>query len=336
MRKYLLPNEGDFYKANLHMHTTISDGQLTLEETKRLYKEHGYSIVAFTDHEVMVPHNDLTDEDFLAITSTEISFNISYEREFMFNKVYHLNFYSRNPNKNAYSTFSKKRVWLNHSKQYISEEQNEIDFARTYSINDVNNIISMAKKDGCIVSYNHPVWSLQNYSDYGELKGLWGIEWWNTGCACEGYFDTIQPIDDLLRKGENVFPLATDDAHELKHCFGGWVNVKANKLNYESVFNALENGDFYSSTGPEIKELFIEDGKIKIKTSKVNQIALSSERRYNKCIVGNDLEEAVFDINEYIIKSKKEITNNHYIRLTVVDSKGKIAYTRGYRINELE
>lgn len=97
MRKYLLPKEGKFYKANLHMHTTISDGQLTLEETKKMYMEKGYSIVAFTDHEVMVPHNDLTDENFLAITSTEISFNITYEREFTYNKVYHLNFYSKDP-----------------------------------------------------------------------------------------------------------------------------------------------------------------------------------------------------------------------------------------------
>ncbi|MBE6143140.1 MAG: PHP domain-containing protein [Erysipelotrichaceae bacterium] len=335
MKKYLLPKEGKFYKANLHMHTTISDGQLTLEETKRLYKEQGYSIVAFTDHEVMVPHNDLTDENFLAITSTEISFNISYEREFIFNKCYHLNFYSRDPNKNVYSTFCKKRVWLTNSQEYITEEQNKIDFPRVYSINDVNNLISMAKKDGCIVSYNHPVWSLQNYSDYSELKGIWGIEWWNSGCVCEGYIDSIQPIDDLLRKGENVFPLATDDAHELKHCFGGWVNLKATKLDYETVFNALEKGDFYSSNGPEIKELFIEDGIVTIKTSNASKIFMSTERRYNKCFNGSNLIEAKFDINEYILKSQKEITNNHYIRFTVVDEKGKIAYTRGYRINEL-
>ena len=35
MKKYLLPKEGNFYKANLHCHTTISDGRMTVEETKR-------------------------------------------------------------------------------------------------------------------------------------------------------------------------------------------------------------------------------------------------------------------------------------------------------------
>ena len=34
MKKYLLPKEGKFYKANLHMHTTISDGNMGVLETK--------------------------------------------------------------------------------------------------------------------------------------------------------------------------------------------------------------------------------------------------------------------------------------------------------------
>ena len=29
MKKFLLPENGNFYKANLHCHTTISDGRLT-------------------------------------------------------------------------------------------------------------------------------------------------------------------------------------------------------------------------------------------------------------------------------------------------------------------
>ena len=32
MKKYLLPETGNFYKANLHVHTTISDGALSPEE----------------------------------------------------------------------------------------------------------------------------------------------------------------------------------------------------------------------------------------------------------------------------------------------------------------
>ena len=67
MRKYLLPKDGNFYKANLHCHTTVSDGLWTPEETKKNYMEQGYSIVAFTDHDVMIPHPELEDESFLPL-----------------------------------------------------------------------------------------------------------------------------------------------------------------------------------------------------------------------------------------------------------------------------
>ena len=32
MKKDLLPSEGQFYKANLHAHTTLSDGHLTPQQ----------------------------------------------------------------------------------------------------------------------------------------------------------------------------------------------------------------------------------------------------------------------------------------------------------------
>ena len=75
MRKYLIPNEGKFYKANLHSHSTVSDGHFTPEEMKEKYMEKGYSIIAFTDHGRLVPHNELTDENFLALNGLEYGVN---------------------------------------------------------------------------------------------------------------------------------------------------------------------------------------------------------------------------------------------------------------------
>ena len=62
MKKYLLPQTGQFFKANLHCHTTISDGSMTPEEIKEAYTSHGYSVVAFTDHDVLIPHPELAHE----------------------------------------------------------------------------------------------------------------------------------------------------------------------------------------------------------------------------------------------------------------------------------
>ena len=65
MRIYLLPQEGAFYKANMHSHSTLSDGSLTPEEIKAAYQEKGYQIFAFSDHRKLIPHPELKDENFL-------------------------------------------------------------------------------------------------------------------------------------------------------------------------------------------------------------------------------------------------------------------------------
>ena len=75
MKKYLLPKEGNFYKANLHCHSTVSDGKWTVEEIKKNYMEKGYSIIAYTDHDVLIPHYELNDENFLALNGVELEFD---------------------------------------------------------------------------------------------------------------------------------------------------------------------------------------------------------------------------------------------------------------------
>ena len=39
MKKYLLPENCNFYKANLHSHTNWSDGYISPEEMKKVYKD---------------------------------------------------------------------------------------------------------------------------------------------------------------------------------------------------------------------------------------------------------------------------------------------------------
>ena len=34
-------SEGQWYKADLHCHSTVSDGEVTLEERAKQYSEHG-------------------------------------------------------------------------------------------------------------------------------------------------------------------------------------------------------------------------------------------------------------------------------------------------------
>ncbi len=343
MKTYLLPENGNFYKANMHMHTTVSDGRMTPEETKKVYMEQGYSIVAFTDHDVICPHHDLTDENFLAITSFETYYNTKLFRvmDFNFVQTYHLSFFAKAPDNVVCPAFSERYVERAHSLQYVTDEMRKYDFDREYSQKCINEVIRRANEAGFLVSYNHPAWSMQGYKDYGELEGLWGVEIYNTAGAKGGMPDNIQAYVDFLRDGKNVFPIAADDAHSLTTCCGGWIMVKAEKLEYKTVMTALEKGDFYASNGPRIDELYIEDGILHIACSAAKKIYVNCERRdtWKKEADGEPLTGATFNLNGYLKLTKEtekeKLPWKPFIRVTVQDEEGNTALTRAYWLEEL-
>ena len=116
MKKVLIDPKLNSYKANLHCHTTISDGVKTPEEIKELYKKNGYNIVAYTDHEYLVDQSHLNDENFLALNGYEISI-CEQSDPFVFDylKCYHFNFIAKNNKINVLLVFESKRetVWEN-------------------------------------------------------------------------------------------------------------------------------------------------------------------------------------------------------------------------------
>ncbi len=338
MKKYLLPYKGNFYKANMHMHSTLSDGKMTPEEIKRVYMEAGYSIVAYTDHEILVPHTKLSDENFLAITATELAFNSPQgDSGYPYVQTYHLNFYSKDPEKSVISVWDPDYVF-EQSKPFIPEEQKSVTYKRTYGVDAVNAAIAKANADGFFVSYNHPVWSLQNYGDYGGLKGLWGVECFNHSCLRVGFFENETAYNDLLTEGENVFPLATDDAHGLGDCFGGFIMVKAENLQYDTVVNALEKGDFYASEGPEIYELYVEDGFLCIKCSPVKEVRGNVECRMTFYCADEKgaFTSGKWELRPYLQLKKTPEWRKPFLRITLTDAQGRKAYTRAFRLEELQ
>ncbi len=78
--KIFISKDKKQFKANLHCHSTASDGKLTPEELKYAYKKEGYSILAITDHCYPHPHNELTDSDFLLLTGYEAYIRPDKER----------------------------------------------------------------------------------------------------------------------------------------------------------------------------------------------------------------------------------------------------------------
>ena len=340
MKQYLLPNKGKFYKACLHVHSRVSDGNREPEEIKEEYMAHGYSIVAFSDHDVMVPHNDLTDENFLALTAVEVSVNSRKDDDFDYVETIHFNVFSRDPEKTFFACFDAGYVWMTRTPQYVTDELREKSYTRHWGMEHFNEMFELCNKDDCLVMLNHPVWSQMRYNDYIDMKGLWGVECYNHESYKFGFEDTMTPIDDLLRKGERVIPTATDDAHRAWGSFGGWMMIKSEALRYEDVFDAMKRGDLYASTGPEIKELWIENGKVHVETSPCLKIVLSTERRTifkSYARDGETITWGEYDINNYIARSRQGVgIDKNYFRITVTDEWGRKAYSRAYFLDELE
>ena len=75
-------------------------------------------------------------------------------------------------------------------------------------------------------------------------------------------------LDQLLAGGHHLHALATDDAHfEVDDAFGGWVMVKATANEPDLLVAALRAGHYYSTQGPEIHDLRIEDDQVVVECS---------------------------------------------------------------------
>ena len=344
MTRYLIPECGRFYKANLHTHTTCSDGCKTPEEIKEIYKAHGYSVVAFTDHDVMIDHSDLNDEDFLAITSHEVETNgNSPEGSFMTTPTYHLNFYAPVPDCTDYVCPNPNYAWGNARAIADTQEYYKGDYTRLYSVEGQNEMISEARAKGYLVSYNHPDWSIQSYPDYIGLEGITAVEVYNTGCVKGGWVldagDHV--LDDFLKAGKRVYPVATDDCHGTHDMCGGHVCFKAPALTYNAIMTAYAEGDFYASWGPEIRSLAIEDGVVKVTFPAESEVVcaeLHTALRYAARSEGAQMTHAEFDINRYTQEVDRIgfPRDRAYFRLVVTDEKGNKAMTRGYFLDEID
>ena len=341
MKKYLLPEMGEFYKANLHTHTVLSDGRKTAEEVKEIYRSMGYSIVAYTDHDVMIPHNDLRDENFLPLVGVEYEINQynSYPGK-PGAKTCHICFIAPTADTVVQPWWNRRYAYVGNaptSADQVVSDPNQPPYERDYSPEFINKLVADMRARGFFVTYNHPAWSLETYNDYTEYKNFSAMEIYNFGAAMlgiSGYSPAV--YDEMLRAGcGKLYAVAADDNHNKYpqesgsgDSGGGFVMIKAERLEYESVMSALKSGAFYASSGPLIHELYVEDGDIHVKTSPAREINLTTEGRKSRGVFaapGETVTEAVFKLSDV----------REYFRITVVDREGKPAHTSAYFVEDI-
>ena len=337
MRKYLLSQNGNFYKANLHCHTVLSDGAKRPEEVKEIYQELGYSVVAYTDHDILVPHNDLTDENFLALNGFEMS--IIEDRAKGGYKICHLCIIALDP-ENIIQPFWHRELYLfgnaPKNRHLVKFDENEPDYVREYTGEAISYVIQGCREKGFFITYNHPTWSRENYNDYMSYNGMHAMEIVNGGSLVSGYEEyNAKEYDDMLTGGKKIYCIAADDNHNRREKTSRYSDagvaftmIKAEKLEYETITKALTDGHFYASQGPEIHSLWFEDGKIHITCSPADRVYINTGRRRAVCEYaenGELLTEVTFRVDP------KDV----YVRITVIDEKGYPANTNAYFTDEL-
>lgn len=286
-------------KGGLHCHTTISDGDGDPAEVIRLHKENGYDFLALTDHRIYNYKNYAPDVEITIIPGTE--YDNTFERGKGF-RCFHQVCIGPDDDTNGYAD-GEELPRGNHTTQ--EEFQAFLDEAH-------------AKNN--LTIYCHPQWSSTPTRYFDKLKGNFAFEIWNTGCAVENNMDTDNGMywDELLGQGIKIYAVATDDGHAMyQHC-KGWVMVNAEN-NVKSILKALENGEFYASCGPVIKDFYVEDGKAHLECSECKAVYFCCDMKPSRKVEAE---------NSLITSAELDLKDDYrYIRAYVIDSEGNRAWT---------
>jgi len=329
MKKYLLPQSGNFYKANLHAHTNMSDGLDSPEKVKEIFSSMGYSIVAYTDHDVFVDRSHLCDDNFLALNGVEEEINgQDFGSGWLNMETCHLNFIALDQDNLNCPCYHRSKYFYANAPKYrnlVKYDEALPDFERYYTPECINAMLLEGRKRGFYTIYNHPTGSLEKYPVYSKYDNMHAMEIYN-GI----WINDSQAYDDMISLGKSIHCVGGDDSHSKEGSGFSWTMIKADKLEYRSVTNALLNGNFYSSRGPEIYDLYVENGVIYIKTSEAQAIffstaARSPGRQYLRAKEGSYINEAEF----------KVLPECRYVRIVVIDLNGCTASTNAYAVEEL-
>ncbi len=297
-----------WYKGNTHTHTINSDGDSTPDEVVRWYREHGYNFLVLSDH------NYLTEVDGLNAVFGAANKFILIRGEEVSDK------------------FQDKPIHLNalNVKQVV-EPQGGLNVPGIIQ----NNVNAIRKADG-VPSVNHPNfhWAIGS-GDLKAIKNLRLFEVYNghpqvNNLGGGGTLGLEAMWDDILSTGMILYGVAVDDAHNFKtpgdrtkstpgH---GWVMVRAAGLSAIEIVRALEQGDFYASTGVTLRDYSANLAEIKIDIAEEPQ----SQSRYVVQFIGRGgkiLKEVTTNPAVYAFKG-----DEFYVRAKIIESNGKLAWTQ--------
>ena len=338
MRYPLLPDVPAF-KANLHCHTTCSDGRLTPEEIRDIYMKEGYSIVAYTDHDVLIPHPELYIEGkFLPLNGYEMEINKEADA-WATTKTCHMCLIATRPGLTRMVCYHRSRYLFGNAvnlRDRLDFDPDEPDYERSYTPACISDMMRRGREAGYFVTYNHPQWSLEDYADYTAYRNMHALELMNYGCIVEGYSDDNGLVyQQMLAAGIRLGCVASDDNHNSRQpgdpgwdSFGTFTVIHAPALTVTDVGNALLEGHYYASSGPYIRQLYLEDGTVYVQCDPAQEVRFMTSARANaacRAAGGEDVTCCSFRVPDGI----------DWFRIQVMDRTGAHADTCAYFPDEL-
>ena len=278
-------NTKSWYKGNLHTHTTESDGVYSLKECINAYRKHGYDFLSITDHRKY--YEGYQSEDFIVLPGTEFHYHDLEAR-----KAFHI-------------------TGINIKNEIHTDDTCTPQY-----------IIDKIIEAGGIAVMAHPAWSLLTHEDTMALNNLTAIEIYNTVSevySCRGYSDNY--IDVLASKSYVKKLLAVDDAHFYdKDAFKGWIMLQSDEFSGDSIIDSIIEGKYYSTQGPEFKQISITDDVISVEASPVASISFISDTFYVRDRIVE--QESLITKGDYKIKGTDNV-----VRVELIDAEGRKAWS---------
>jgi hypothetical protein len=260
------PGGLQWYRGNLHAHTTRSDGDADAAQVAAWYRGHGYQFLAITDHDALSPPSVLAaDPHWLLLRGEEVSDAVG-------TTSVHLN-----------AIGARTQVPAQGGADVVAAVQADVDAGR---------------RAGALMQVNHPNFT---YSITAEqlmrVRGTNLFELYNGHPLSHNAGDVAHPSTERLwdialafRLASLHLPLlygtATDDAHNYRQPPGdaspgrGWVMVLADRLTPAALATALRAGRFYASTGVRLASVQAYDRGLRV------QVAAEPGVRYRIEFIG--------------------------------------------------
>lgn len=292
---------GRFFRGNLHMHSTLSDGRLEPVEVCRRYRAEGYDFVALTDHFVglydypVARTEAFRGEGFTTLLGAELHSGAMENGE-----IWHL-------------------LAVGLPEDFAPAEAPH--FGPVDGQESGPEIARRARESGAFVAVAHPHWGGLTLEDALSIEAAHAVEIYNHGCAVEaGRGDGWVMADLLLSAGRRLTAIATDDAHfATPDAFGGWVMVKAEENAPGPLLEALKAGHFYATQGPELRDIRIEGKELVVECSAVERVIVQGAASAAQCEMGRSLTGARIKLAKF--------AESPWLRVTVIDAAGRHAWS---------